>query len=117
MTMEVSFILSSDEVLTLMSLAPELTEAGQRFKDEALSDAKICDLSGLVDKNLAHRINDELDIDPVIRMISSAISRADKIEPQGDTWHIQSPWAALLCEKYPYHENHWKITPVKEART
>ena len=113
--MEVSFLLSLDELYTLIALTPEVSKAGRRFCDEALSGAEICDLSGLVEKKLAHRMEDELVIEPVLRMVCGAISKADSAEVNGEAWSICSPWVALQCEKYAYHEDHWKITPVKEA--
>jgi len=111
---DVSFILSSDELYTLISLAPQLSNAGQQFYTDALSGAIICDLSGLVEKKLAHRIEDEIDVEPVLKMISDAISKADSIETENGVWKIKSPWVALVCERYIYHENHWRITPVKD---
>jgi len=110
---DVSFILSSDELYTLISLAPQVSDAGQKFYTDALSGAIICDLSGLVKKKLAHHIEDEIDIEPVLRMVSDAISQADSIETDKGVWKIKSPWVSLVCERYVYHENHWKITPVK----
>lgn len=112
--MDVSFILSSDELYTLMLLAPEISENGRRFIDEALAGAKICDLSGLVEKNLARRVDDELDLEPVLRLIADSISNAGNAQPDAEVWNISSPWVSLVCERYAYHENHWKITPVKE---
>ena len=113
--MDVSFILSSDELYTLIFLAPEVSGAARSFCDEALPDAIICDLSGLVEKNLARRVEEELDLEPVLRLIAKAISHADYVEFHGDVWSICSAWISLLCEKYAYHDNHWKITPLKEA--
>jgi len=113
--MDVSFILSSDELYTLIFLATETSEAGQKFSDEALAGAEICDLSGLVEKNLARRVEDELDLEPVLRMVANAISNADSADLRGEVWDISSPWVSLLCERYAYHENHWKITPLKEV--
>jgi len=115
MIMDVSFILSSDELYTLIYLAPEVSAAGRRFSDEALEGAEICDLSGLVEKNLAHRVGDELDLEPVLRMVAGAVSNADSAEFHGNVWSIRSPWVSLLCERYAYHENSWKITPLKEV--
>jgi hypothetical protein len=113
--MDVSFILSMDELYTLMLLAPKISENGRRFINEALADAEICDLSGLVEKSLARRIEDELDLEPVLRLVADALSNADNAQLIGEVWSIRSPWVSLLCERYTYHENHWKITPVKEA--
>lgn len=113
--MDVSFILSSDELYTLIFLTPEVTEAGRRFSDEALSDAIVCDLSGLVEKNLARRVKDELDLEPVLRLVADAVSNADSVEFNGEIWSIRSARLSLLCQRYAYHENHWKITPLKEA--
>ena len=113
--MDVSFILSSDELYTLMFLAPEISEAGRSFINKALTGAEICDLSGLVEKSLARRVEDELDLEPVLRLIADALSNAGNARLNGEVWSISSPWVSLLCEKYTYNDNHWKITPVKEA--
>jgi len=113
--MEVSYILSSDELFTLISLNQDLSGAGQKFCYEALENATICDLSGLVEKKLAQQMEDELNLEPVLRMVSTAISQADSAEQQNNIWKINSPWLALLCMKYEYQENHWKVTPVKEV--
>jgi len=110
--MEVSFILSSDELYTLILLSGEMTEAGQQFCDKTLHDAQANDLSGLIEKNLAKKVEDELELEPVLRMISSAISQADNTELNNGVWSIRSPWVDLRCEKYQFNENHWKITPV-----
>jgi len=109
--MEISFILSTDEIYTLMSLFPDHTDDGRRFAAEALSGATPCDLSSLVDKKLAKPVSDKLEVAPVIRMLIDAIARADIAEIHDDVWSITSPWVSLRCEKYPYQEGFWKITP------
>jgi len=115
--MDISFLLSSDELLTLMSLAHGRSEAGQRFADEALSGAQPCDLSGLVDKKLARIFRGELDIAPVVRMVADSLSLADTAAPQEDGgWMVRARWASLYCEPYPYQNRYWKITPVKEGQ-
>ena len=111
--MEVSFILKTDELYTLMSLIPERTEAGKKLYNEALSGASACDLSGLVEKNLAQFIENELVIDPVLRMISSALSIADSVVLYDEVWYIESKWIDLKLEQYKYNEDHWRITPLK----
>jgi hypothetical protein len=117
--MEVSFILKADELFTLMSLVPERTKAGQKLYDEAVSGFSICDLSGLVEKNLARFVEDELVLDPVLSMISSALSTADSARLYDEVWDIKSKWINLQLEKYKYNEEHWKITPLrgKEVKT
>ena len=112
--MDISFILTSDEIFTLMSLLPDRTEGGERFAAEALPDAKQCDLSSLADKKLAKLTNGELELAPVIRMMADAIARADSVEAKGDIWNIDSPWVSLRCEKYLYQDGCWKITPLGE---
>jgi len=112
--MEVSFILSNDELYTLLKIAKEKTKAGKRFIDEALHDAKLCDLSGLIEKKLARSTNGDLELEPVLRMVTDAISRATSAELQEEVWNIRSPWVDLLCENYPYHEGHQRITPVNK---
>jgi len=111
--MEVSFILKTDELFTLLSLAPERSNAGQKLYDEAVSGANVCDLSGLIEKKLALLIEDELVIDPVLHMISSALSVADSAELHDDVWDIKSKWIDLHLEKYKYNEDHWRITPLR----
>ena len=112
--MDVSFILSSDELYTLISLIPVRTEAGARFAGAALSGARLCDLSGLLEKKLARRVNGELELAAVIRMLSDAISRADSASNHNGVWEIRSPWVSIRCEDYPYQENHFKITPLED---
>lgn len=109
--METSFILSDDEIFTLMSLAANRTEPGARFAREALPYAGMCDLSGLVEKKLARLVEGKLEIEPVIDMLADAIAQATAAERRDDAWQITSPWIALRCEKYIYKEAHWKITP------
>jgi len=115
--MDVSFILSSNELYTLISLASDTTKASQQFCEDALSGAEICDLSGLIEKGLAREFGDGLELEPVLRMIAGALSKADRATYHEAAWDIRSQWVNLLCEKYPFNENHWKITPVnsKEA--
>ena len=115
--MDVSFLLSADELFTLMSLSTSRTGSGQLFADEALAGAGLDDLSGLVDKKLARRFGEELELMPVVRMISDALSRAEGIERSGETWNVRSPWVSLRCERYLYNEGLWKITPVMEDVT
>ena len=115
--MDISFILSTDEVFTLISMIDDKTEAGELFSSEALPGAGYCDLSGLVDKKLARVAGDELELAPVLRMLADAIARASSIERSGEAWSIRSPWVSLRCEEYPYREGHLKITPVKEEPT
>jgi len=113
--MDVSFLFTDDELYTLISLAPGSSEAGRRFMAEALPGAAACDLSGLVGKNLARRVGNELALTPVVRMMSDAIARADSADLRGEKWEIRSPWVSLLCENYAYKKGTWKITPIKEA--
>jgi hypothetical protein len=115
--MDVSFILSSDELYTLISLIPDATSDGQGFVKEALVGAVICDLSGLVNKKLANHIEEEIDIEPVVRMVISAIAKANSVKHNEGVWTIKSSWIALICEKYFYNDNHWKITPLKEIKS
>jgi len=110
--MDVSYILSADELFTMLSLIPDRSEAGYRVCDEVLSGAYICDLSELVEKRMARRIGNELEIEPVIHMLSNAIAKADYAENVDGIWNIRSPWVSLLCERYPYRKNNWKLTPV-----
>ena len=113
--MDISFILSTDEIFTLMSLFPDQTEHGKRFTAEALQGAKICDLSSLAEKKLARLINGNLELAPAVRMVGNAIAQADSASINDDAWDISSPWISLKCEKYPYKEGFWKITPVEEV--
>lgn len=110
--MDISFILSAEELFTLMSLESGTSDAGLHFIDEALGGTEICDLSGLVDKGLARTADDELVLEPVLRMIISALSKASGAERNSGGWRIRSPWVELHCEMYQYNNNHWKITPV-----
>jgi len=112
--MEVSFILSDNELYTLATIAQEKTEAGQRFIDEALNNAKLCDLSGLIEKKLARYTGGELELEPVLRMVIGAISGATSAKLHGEVWNIGSSRVDILCEDYPYHEGHRRITPVNK---
>jgi len=112
--MEVSFILSENELLTLISVNTGITEAGQHFVDAALAGAELCDLLTLVEKNLAKSIDDELELEPVLRMVADALAHADSAEINDEVWTIRSPFITLKCQQYPYHDGHWMITPVKE---
>jgi len=113
--MDVSFILSADEIFTMISLMPDRTEVGKEFIEKVLSGAEICDLSGLPEKKLARIDGDELKLAPVIHMMIDAISNAGKVEEHENHWLISSDWVTLRCENYPYKENHWKLTPLKET--
>jgi len=117
--MDISFILSADEILTLISLMPGQTGPGKKFCDEALPNAVICDLTGLIDKKLARMVGDELELAPVIHMVADAVARATSAELLGETWEVHSPWISLQCETYPFREGDWRITPLKyeEAAT
>jgi len=112
--MDVSFILSSDELYTLISLMPVRTEAGARFVKEALSGARLCDLSGLLEKKLARQVGGELELAAVVRMLSDAISRADSALNHDGVWEIITPWVSIRCEDYPYQDSHFKITPLED---
>lgn len=112
--MEISFLLSGDELLTLISVNSEITKAGQHFITNALEGSEICDLLSLADKNLAKSINDELEIEPVVRMIADALAHADSSELKDDSWDIKSELINLKCQKYPYRDGYWKVTPVEE---
>ena len=113
--MDVSFIFSADELLTLTSQIPGATEAGRLFCAEALSRAEVCGLNGLVEKKMAKYIaNGDMELTPVVRMLTEAMARPEKIEWIENGWIVRSPWIAFKCEKYPYKENHYAITPMKE---
>jgi len=113
--MDVSFVLSADEIFTLISLMPNRTEVGKEFVKKALPGAELCDLSGLAEKKLARIEGEELGLSPVIQMVIDAISNADHIEKSNDHWEVYSNWINLRCETYPYKEGHWKLTPLKDS--
>ena len=116
--MEVSFILSNDELYTLISLIPVRTEAGARFVEEALSGAQLCNLNGLLEKKLARRADGELELElaPVVRMLSDAIARADSAKNHFGSWEIRSQWVSLRCAACPHQENHLIITPLEGCK-
>lgn len=117
MEMEVSYIISEDELFTLISMTSNHTDAGRLFCAEVLSEAKVCDLDGLVDKNIAvKRANNQVELTPVFNMFIDSLAQADSIQNVGNSWIIQSPWITLRCEAYPFIEKHIKITPMKEGR-
>jgi hypothetical protein len=111
--MEVSFILSANEIFTLISQTPEHTESGERFIREALAGAQSCDLTSLVKKKLAHITDNELELEPVLYMLITALSHADNAENCVSHWEIQSPWVSLRCESYPFKAGYWRLSPVK----
>jgi len=113
--MEVSFILSKDELYTLISIMGERTVAGKRFVEQALTDAVLCDLSGLADKALGRTTKDGIELETVTRMIVDAIAKADRAELFGEIWKIDAPWLSLECECCQYREGHWKVTPIRGA--
>lgn len=112
--MDVSFILSDDELFTLLSVSEEKSEAGQIFLEKALDGAKLCDLKGLVEKNLARFIDDELELESVIGMIVEVISKSESAELRDECWYIRSDPVDVLCENYQYNEGHRKVTPVRK---
>jgi len=113
--MDVSFILSTDELFTLISQMSNQTQAGKAFVDKALAGAQISDLSMLPEKNLARVDGEELTLAPVVQMLIDAISNASRAEYNGKHWEIDSGWVILQCERYPFIEEHWKLTPKKGA--
>ena len=113
--MDISFILSADEIFTLMSLFPEHTEAGKRFINDALVQAKPCDLSSLAEKKMTRLTGGDYELAPVVRMIADSMARADSSDFIEGVWYIRSPWILLRCEEYPYRERHWRISPLYEG--
>ena len=113
--LEVSFILSDDEVFSLMSLFPDRSVAGQGFMDEALGGAVVCDLSGLVGKGLARVAGGQLELVPVVRMVADALARGDSVSRRGEVWDVRSKWVSLVCERYLFRDGHWKISPYDEG--
>jgi len=113
--MDVSFVLSADELFTLISQMNKQTEAGKTFVEKALKNAEICDLSNLEEKNLAGIGGDELILVPVMHMLINAISNATGAEDKDSYWEIDSDWVTLHCERYPYKEEHWILSPIKGA--
>ena len=114
--MDVSFIMSADEIYTLMSIFPDHTEAGKLFAQEALPGAEFCDIAGLVQKKLAKKhANGQTELSPVISMCMQALAQADSAERQGDCWLIHSPWITLCCEAYTFNDKHYRITPMKDS--
>ena len=112
--MEISFILTCDELFTLTSVTSGFSEAGKLFLQEALPDAELCDLSGLVLKKMARYVGEDMELSPVIRMISDAIAKADSATQDAGGWLIQSQWITLRLEKYAFQENCFKIVPLKD---
>ena len=113
--MDVSYIFSADELFTLMSLVSKHSEAGRAFGAGELADAVSCDLSGLVKKKMAkHCADGEMELSPVIRMLTDALASADSIDRQEDGWLVRAPWVTLRCAVYPYRDDHYIITPMKE---
>jgi len=114
--MDVSFILSTDELYTLISQMNTQTQAGKAFVEKALAGAQSNDLSMLAGKNLAGVDGEELTLAPVLQMLVDAISNAGRAEYNGRYWEIDSDWVTLQCESYPFIDRHWKLTPVKGVK-
>ena len=110
--MEVSFLMSCDEVFTIISLMPNRTPPGERFIRVALAGAKECGLQNFVGKNMARLTDDGYVLDPVIKMIADAMARPDSATFEDEVWLIKSPWISLTCEKCSTRVGHLKITPV-----
>ena len=82
--MDISILLSKNELFTLISLEQNHSEAGRRFAEAALAGAERCDLSGLAERKLAKRVGaDGLELAPVVRMIADALAHADEAEERG----------------------------------
>jgi len=113
--MDISFILSTDEIFTLMSIARMRSAEGEAFITEALADAEICDLSGLVEKKFARYTNGELSIDPIVRMIADSLAMAESIAIREESWFVNAPWVSLIIQVCEYRKDHWKITPIQKG--
>ena len=112
--MDVSYILSADELFTLMSLVTEHSEAGTQFGADALQGAEVCDLGGLVGKKMAKQgVDGEVELAPVLGMLAESIARAERIEQDDGGWLVFSPLVMSRCEVYRYKEGHFKITPIE----
>lgn len=112
--MDVSFILSANEVFTLMQLIPSHTEAGQLFAKEALAGAEVCDLAGLIERDLARCVRGEINLEPIIRMVADTIALAESAQVHEGVWKISAPWLSLICKPDRYRKGHFMITPVQE---
>lgn len=112
--MDVSFILSANEIFTLMQLIPSHTEAGQLFIKEALVGAEACDLAGLIERDLARCVRDEISLEPIIRMVADTIALAESAQVHEGVWKISAPWLSLICKPDRYRKGHFIITPVQE---
>ena len=114
--MDVSYIFSADELFTLISLIPDRSDAGQRFCEDALADAALCSLDGLGAKKMAKQHpGNQLELAPVIRMITETLAKAESLERIKNGWLLRSPWITVSCEAYPHLERHYLITPLEEA--
>jgi hypothetical protein len=114
--MTVSFILSIDEIYTLMSLVPEHTDAGSRLLAEVFAGGKTDGLTELIDKKLAHNINGTLELTPALRMIAFTLARPEELIAKQGFYLVRSAWIKLKLEKYTYKDGHYRITPLKEQK-
>ena len=113
--MDVSYILSADELFTLMSLFPDHSEAGKAFVADALRDAKICGLDEPVKKEMAKIYpSGEIELSPIIRMLTDALAHASDVRQTENGWICHSPWITVKCDVYAYKEGHYKLTPIKD---
>ncbi|MCL2820285.1 MAG: hypothetical protein FWD38_05580 [Oscillospiraceae bacterium] len=113
--MDISFIFTADEIFTLASMINNHSPAGKEFIGNALTDAQICDLSSLAEKEHAQINGDKLELEPVIRMVFDTVTKAVRVVNVDDYWMIYSNRLTLKCEKYRFKENSWKISPIKGA--
>lgn len=112
--MDVSYIMSVDEIFTLMMLIPEHTAPGEQFISEALTGADNCALDELEGKKMAKRTDDgRIELAPVISMFIETLAKASAVERAESGWIVRSQWITLHCEPYPYKDKHYILTPMK----
>jgi hypothetical protein len=112
--LDVSYILSFDELLTLLTLAKTQTNECRHFADSVLTDAKLIPLNGLITKGLATRIDGKIRIDTVLRMLIDTIATAETIEERKECWHLKGEHINVNIALYPHIARHIKIIPIQK---
>ncbi len=111
MELEIAFIISKNELFTLLQNTSQLSDSGIAFVKQVLNRSQIDDLNGLVEKKLAYIREGEVWIQPVIRMLVAGIARANGFESIDNGWRFDSLGMYIECLNYEHHPDHIKLIP------
>lgn len=115
-SIEISFIMSRDELYTLILLNGEPSEWGKNFVETELGGAQKNNLLNLADKRMASFRDGKLFIEPVIRMMGAAICKTYKTEKMDGVYIIYSQWINIRYEIYSQIEGYVRLTPIKPEK-